>query len=134
MQRSSPDGRVWELALAFETDEALRRGDLFLARSRDHRSFWDLVHSPARWNVERDQAYIAMQLSPQGEHALAALRTEFDEAADELLAGMPKYRFATIEADRFVLRRRDALEILQRSPRVTRVCSRERTQGEIAIC
>jgi hypothetical protein len=29
MVRGAPDGRVWELALAFETDEALRRGDLF---------------------------------------------------------------------------------------------------------
>jgi TnpA family transposase len=52
-----------------------------------------------------------MQLSPKAEHALAALRAEFDEAAEELLAGMSKNRFATIEGDRLVLRRRDALEV-----------------------
>ncbi|HEY2734808.1 MAG TPA: hypothetical protein VGI70_12525, partial [Polyangiales bacterium] len=113
MLRSAPDGRVWELALAFETDEALRRGDLFLARSRDHRSFWDLVHSPVRWSMERDQAYVAMQLSPQAEDALAGLRAEFDVAADALLAGLSKNRFATIDADRLVLKRRDALQISQ---------------------
>jgi TnpA family transposase len=109
--RGMPDGRVWELALAFETDEALRRGDLFLARSRDHRAFWDLVHSPLRWKAERDQAYIAMQLSPQAEHALDQLRTEFDEAADTLLGGLDTNRFATVAGDRLALRRRDALEI-----------------------
>jgi hypothetical protein len=85
--RGSPDGRVWELALAFEADEALRRGDLFLARSRDHRAFWDLVHSPARWKQEREQAYIAMQLSPHAEQALDPLRAEFDEAASRCWAG-----------------------------------------------
>jgi TnpA family transposase len=111
MVRGSPDGRVWELALAFETDEALRRGDLFLARSRDHRAFWDLVHSPLRWSEERDQAYIAMQLSPQAEHALDELRTDFDDAADNLLGGLGANRFVSIEGDRLALRRRDALEI-----------------------
>jgi len=109
--RHGVDGRVWELALAFETDDALRRGDLFLARSREHRAFWDLVHSPLRWREERDQAYIAMQLSPQAEHALDELRTEFDDAADKLLGGLGANRFVAIEADRFALRRRDALEI-----------------------
>ena len=111
MVRNLPDGRVWELALAFETDEALRRGDLFLARSRDHRAFWDLVHSPVRWKAEREQAYIAMQLSPQADHALERLRTEFDEAADALLGGLAANRFAAVDGDRLALRRRDALEI-----------------------
>lgn len=111
MVRNAPDGRVWELALAFETDAALRRGDLFLARSRDHRSFWDLVHSPARWQAERDSAYVAMQLPTRAEDALDALRAEFDDSAERLLGGLPDNRFAAIEGDRLVLRRRDALEI-----------------------
>jgi hypothetical protein len=103
--------RVWELALAFEIDEALWRGDLFLARSRDHRSFWDLVHSPARWQVERDRAYVAMQLPMRTEDALDALRVEFDDSAERLLAGFSENRFPAIEGDHMVLRRRDALEI-----------------------
>lgn len=111
MVRGAPDGRVWELALAFETDEALRRGDLFLARSRDHRAFWDLVHSPQRWKQERDLAYVAMQLSPHAERALDQLRAEFDEAADALLGGLDANRFAAFDGDRLILRRRDALDI-----------------------
>ncbi len=67
---AGPDARVWELALAFEVDEALRRGDLFLPRSRDHRSFWDLVHSPAQWEEKCGQAYVEMKLPTRADEAL----------------------------------------------------------------
>jgi hypothetical protein len=38
--RDRPDRRLWELALAFAVRDALRSGDLYLAESRHHVSFW----------------------------------------------------------------------------------------------
>ena len=51
------------------------------------------MHSPLRWKEERDQAYVAMQLSPDAGHALDQLRAEYDDAADSLLAGLGANRF-----------------------------------------
>jgi hypothetical protein len=80
------------LFVRLETADALRRGDLFLERSRDHRAFSDLLHSPLRWKEEREQAYVAMQRSLEADHALDVLRAAFDEAADALLGGLDTNR------------------------------------------
>ena len=44
-----PDGRIdrriWEIALAQAVRDALRAGNLFLTQSRQHVSFWNLLHS-----------------------------------------------------------------------------------------
>jgi TnpA family transposase len=106
-----PDLRVWELALAFEVDAALRRGDLYLSRSRDHVAFWNLVHSPERWAERRERAYVEMNLSPAADDALDLLRKEFDAAADAFVGGLADNRFATIEGDGVALSRRDALDV-----------------------
>lgn len=106
-----PDSRVWELALAFEVDAALRRGDLYLPRSREHVPFWNLVHSPERWAEQRDRSYLEMKLPPEPNEAVARLRREFDDAADAFVNGLPDNRFAEIATGELKLHRRDALEI-----------------------
>jgi hypothetical protein len=108
---NGPDARVWELALAFEIDAALRRGDLHLPRSREHVPFWNLVHNPQRWADQRERSYVEMKLAPEPENAVARLRREFDEAADAFVGGLAENRFAGIEAGGVKVHRRDALEV-----------------------
>ena len=43
----------------------MRSGDLYLAESRRHVSFWHLVYEEPRWNQERGRAYAQLAL-PSG--------------------------------------------------------------------
>lgn len=108
-----PDFRVWELALAFESDAALRRGDLHLPRSREHIPFWNLVHSPEQWKEKKDEAYVELKLEPKPHDAIAKLRVAFDAAADAFLEAQKAKtnRFASIEGGALKLHRPDALEV-----------------------
>ena len=73
---NAPDLRSWELALAFAIRDALRSGDLYLAESRHHVSFWNLVQSSEQWAERRASAYIELSLATEPEHVLDRLRTE----------------------------------------------------------
>jgi len=108
---NAPDLRSWELALAFAIRDALRSGDLYLAESRHHVSFWNLVQSSEQWAERRASAYIELSLATEPEHVLDRLRTELDQAARQLSCGLDGNPFARIEAGELALSRRDALEI-----------------------
>jgi len=108
------DVRSWELALAFAIRDALRSGDLYLADSRHHVSFWNLVQGPEQWAAARARAYREMGLPAEPGHALERLRTEFDAALHDFRDGLPDNRFAKVEAGALRLSRRDALDIPDR--------------------
>ena len=44
VEKGKVERRVWEISLAFAIRDALRAGNLFLAESREHVSFWNLVY------------------------------------------------------------------------------------------
>lgn len=115
------DRRVWEIALAFALRDALRAGDVYLAESRHHVSFWNLIFDETRWHEQRPQAYVELGLSNHVDQALAQLRAEFDRTAAATLQSLPTNPFATIEGGELKLRRRDALEITERVRALRRV-------------
>ena len=82
------DRLVWELALAFAVRDALRGGDLYLADSRHHVSFWNLVYDETRWQEERHQAYVTLQLPSDADRALAQLHTDFAHVAAAAAQGL----------------------------------------------
>src|SRR3954465_3424499 len=51
------DRAIWETSLAFAVRDALRAGSLFLAQSRDHVSFWNLLYDDRNWQEKREQAH-----------------------------------------------------------------------------
>jgi TnpA family transposase len=108
---NAPDLRSWELALAFAIRDALRSGDLYLAESRHHVSFWNLVQTSEQWAERRASAYIELSLPTEPEHLLDRLRTELEQSARQLSSGLESNPFARIEAGELMLSRRDALEI-----------------------
>jgi TnpA family transposase len=105
------DRAIWEISLALAVRGALRAGGLFLAQSRDHVSFWNLVYDDPKWQQAREQAYQRLDLPVDGRAFLARLTAEFDRAARAAERGMPSNRFAEIRDGRLKLKRRDALPI-----------------------
>jgi len=105
------DRAIWEISLAFAVRDALRSGSLFLAHSRDHVSFWNLVYDDRSWQQTREQAYGRLDLPTDGQAFLARLGAELDRAARAAQRGLPSNRFAAVRNGRLKLKRRDALPI-----------------------
>jgi TnpA family transposase len=110
------DRAIWEISLAFAVRDALRAGSLFLAQSRDHVSFWNLVYDDRNWQQTREQAYQRLDLPADGQAFLARIAAEFDRAARAAAHGLPSNCFAVVRDGRLKLKRRDALPV----PRVLR--------------
>jgi TnpA family transposase len=108
---TAPDLRTWELALAFAVRDALRSGDLYLAESRHHISFWNLVQGSEKWAAQREIAYVELKLPTDADRAVERLGTELDTAAEAFAAGLDKNSFARLEGGALALSRRDALEV-----------------------
>jgi TnpA family transposase len=90
------DRRRWELALAFAIRDTLRSGDLYLAESRHHVSFWNLIHDAARWESKRKEAYYELSLPTEADTALDKLRTELEQSAQQLANGLGENPFASL--------------------------------------
>ena len=105
------DRAIWEISLAFAVRDALRAGSLFLAQSRDHVSFWNLVYDDRSWQQARADAYQRLELPTDGQAFLARLAAEFDRAARAAERGLPGNRFAAVQDGRLKLKRRDALPV-----------------------
>ena len=105
------DRAIWEVSLAFAVRDALRAGSLFLAHSRDHVSFWNLVYDDRSWQQTREQAYGRLDLPADGQAFLARLGAELNRAARAAQRGLPGNRFAAVRNGRLKLKRRDALLI-----------------------
>jgi len=105
------DRAIWEISLAFAVRDALRAGSLFLAHSRDHVSFWNLVYDDSSWQQAREQAYQRLDLPADGQIFLARLGQELNRAARAAQRGLPSNRFAAVRNGRLKLKQRDALLI-----------------------
>lgn len=106
-----PRRALWEIALAFAVRDALRSGDLFLAASRRHVAFWNLVMSEQQWAEAKGDAYARLPVPPRPDEALGALRARFDEAAGAAARGLSRNLFARVQDSELRLRRPDALPI-----------------------
>jgi len=105
------DRGIWEISLAFAVRDALRAGSLFLAQSRDHVSFWNLVYDDGNWQQTREQAYQRLDLPVDGQKFLTRISAELDAAVRAAECGLPSNRFASVSDGRLKLKKRDALPI-----------------------
>jgi len=119
--RDRPDRRLWEIALAFAVRDALRSGDLYLAESRHHVSFWNLVYGADQWPSKREHAYAELAMPNEVDGAIGRLRTELEQAARAFASGLEENPFAAIREGKLELRRRDALEVPDAVREVRRV-------------
>ncbi len=107
----SVDRRVWDMALAVAIRDALRSGDLHLARSRKHVSFWNLVYNESKWEEQKPKAYASLALPLKPADMLEKLRAEYTEAVFTAKLELATNSFVSIEDGRLHLKKADALEI-----------------------
>jgi TnpA family transposase len=113
--------RTWEIALGLAVRDNLRSGDLYLAESRKHGQFWNLVYEDSRWNAERKQGYSCLSLPSQTEPVLQHLELELDSVAGKAQDGLSTNAFASVHNGRLKLKRPDALEIPDSTKELRRV-------------
>ncbi|WP_222941660.1 DUF4158 domain-containing protein [Xenorhabdus sp. TS4] len=77
---------AWELGVAIAIKEALRSGDLFIPKSKQHISFWDLMLNQHHWQDTRDSAYHDFQL-PFKDQIKAHLLLRFHQSVEEGVSG-----------------------------------------------
>jgi TnpA family transposase len=106
-----PRRALWEIALAFAVRDALRSGDLFLAASRRHVSFWNLLMDEQQWAEAKRDVYACLPVPHRPDEALGALRARFDEAAGAAAGGLSRNLFARIQDGELRLQKPDALPI-----------------------
>ncbi len=105
------DRRIWEISLAFAIRDALRAGNLFLAQSREHVSFWNLVYDERRWQETRGQAYSRLDLLAEPHAFLDEIVAALDRAARAAARGLSANRFAAVQGGKLKLKQPDALSI-----------------------
>ena len=113
--------RTWEIALGLAVRDKLRSGDLYLAASRKHGQFWNLIYKDSRWNAERDQGYSRLSLPAQIDPVLQHLELQLDSVTGKALDGLPNNPFASVHNGRLKLKRPDALEIPDSTKELRRV-------------
>ena len=111
IEHGKVDRRIWEISLAFAIRDALRAGNLFLAKSREHVSFWNLVYDERRWRDTRDDAYGRLDLPAEPRAFLDKIAAALDRAARDAATGLGANRFASVENGRLKLKKADALPI-----------------------
>jgi TnpA family transposase len=103
--------RIWEISLALAVRDALRAGNLFLSQSRDHVSFWNLLHDDRSWQEHREQAYRNLDLPTEPGAYLQRIAAALDQAARAAAEGLARNRFATVHNGRLKLKQTDAMLI-----------------------
>ena len=105
--------RTWEIALGLAVRDHLRSGDLYLAESRNHGQFWNLVYDQTQWKQERQQGYTLLSLPSSAAPALQHLELELNRVAAEAERGLPENPFASVRDGRLKLKQQDRLEPLE---------------------
>jgi hypothetical protein len=84
----------------------------------------NLLYDETRWQEERHQTYVTLQLPSDADRALAQLHTDFAQVATAAAQGLAQNPFATIVDGRLHLKRRDALEVSAQVRALRRVMER----------
>ncbi len=105
-----PDVSLWEFALAMAVRDALQCGDLYLAQSRHHVPFRELLHETEAWEQKREKAYAELSLPTDADRALESLRDELDVAARAFCDGLDANPFASMVGESLAISKDDAFE------------------------
>ncbi len=112
------DGNInrnaWELSLAFAIKDTFRSGDLYLPKSKQHVSFWDMMLNEASWRETREAAYVELELPNQIE-AKSKIIHQFNKSVDQANKRFDSDGFAKIENGNLSLKRDDKAYIEARN-------------------
>jgi hypothetical protein len=109
------------MALGLAVLDDLRAGNLYLADSRQHGQFGNLVYDDARWSAEREQGYARLALPAPTRPVFEHPETDWTTAAAKALEGLAGNPLAALSKGRLQLRRQDAWEIPESTKPLRRV-------------
>lgn len=101
---------TWELGVAIAMKEALRSGDLFVPKSKQHASFWDMVLNQQHWQDVRETAYKDLQ-QPFKEDVKTSLILQFHQNIGIFQKQFELDTFAEIKNGSLKLKRDDKAEV-----------------------
>lgn len=108
------DGKIrrnaWELGLAIAMKEALRSGDLYLPKSKQHTAFGELILNEHRWQEIRKNAYVELQ-QPYQDSVKSILIAQFHHQVDESKKRFALDNFAEIKNGKLKLKKYDKADI-----------------------
>ncbi len=107
-ETDSINRNTWETSLAIAIKNALRAGNLYLAQSKQHVSFWELILSATNWEAVKDEAYIELQ-QPLEDEVKSDLIEQFNENVKTAMGKFNDDDFATIIEGKLKLKRDDKL-------------------------
>ncbi len=97
---------AWELGIALAIKDALRSGDLYLPKSKQHVSFWDLMLNESRWQETREASYTELQ-QPRQYEVKAILIQQFYQSVFQSEKRFGSDNFAEIQNGKLRLKRYD---------------------------
>lgn len=112
LRRTLKDGNgsinrnAWEMSLAFAIKDSSRSGDLYLPKSKQHISFWDMMLNESRWRESREAVYSKLEL-PKPSAAKSKIVYQFNESVDQARRRFNSDDFATIKNGKLKLKRED---------------------------
>lgn len=107
-EADSINRNTWETGLAIAIKNALRAGNLYLAQSKQHVSFWELILSATNWEEVKEEAYVELQ-QPSEEEVKSDLIQQFNENVKTAIDKFDDDDFATIIGGKLKLKRDDKL-------------------------
>uniref|UniRef100_UPI001F02CEC4 Tn3 family transposase n=1 Tax=Xenorhabdus sp. Sc-CR9 TaxID=2584468 RepID=UPI001F02CEC4 len=111
---------AWELGVAIAIKDALRSGDLFIPKSKQHLSFWDLMLNQHHWQDTRNSAYYDLQI-PFKDQIKSHLLLRFDESVEAAEQHFERDSFAEIKEGKLKLKRYDKADIPQEVKKLQKV-------------
>lgn len=97
---------AWELGLAIIMKDVLRSGDLYLPKSKQHVSFWELVLNKHTWQDIRETAYQDLQ-QPYADKVKTTIIEHFNQTIAEAKKQFSSDNFAEIKNGNLKLRKDD---------------------------
>jgi len=101
---------AWEMGVAIALKEALRSGDIYVPKSKQHVSFWDLMLGNDRWEQTRETAYAELQ-QPFQDSVKSTLTLQFHSSVGTAEKQFGLDSFATIVDGKLKLKRDDKAKI-----------------------
>lgn len=102
---------LWEIGLAIAIKDGFRSGDLFVAHSNKHVSFWNLVYKEEQWKETKSNAYQQLGIEENSQIAVANVVERFHQTAKTAEKQFGQDDFADIQQSKLVLRKKDKIDI-----------------------
>ncbi len=101
---------IWELGVAIAMRDALKSGDLYIAQSKNHVSFWDLVYDLPKWSKQREQLYEELGQNINANDSIKILCDSFHKNTNKAENQFGLDGFANIKNGKLILHRDDKIE------------------------